>query len=146
MVNLPRNLNELRKSNLLCDTIVRAEGTDFPAHRCVLSAGSQYFRALFTTELSENQSHVVELKMVKCAALAEVLEFLYTGEAKADNSNAQDLIVAADYLIIPTLKSKASEFLEGTVSASNCLALESFASQFHCESFIIEEGSSSLHT
>lgn len=134
MVDLPRNLNELRKSNLLCDTIVRAEGTDFPAHRCVLSAGSQYFRALFTTELSENQSHVVELKMVKCAALAEVLEFLYTGEAKADNSNAQDLIVAADYLIIPTLKSKASEFLEGTVSASNCLALESFASQFHCES------------
>lgn len=129
-----RSLNELRKSNLLCDTTIRAEGTDFAAHRCVLSAASLYFRALFTTEMNENESNFVELEMVKCATLTEVLQFIYTGEAKVDISNAQDLIMAADYLIIPTLKSKASEFLSGTICASNCLSLESFASQFNCES------------
>ena len=45
---------------------------------------------------------------------------MYTGEAKVNFSTARDLIVAADYLII--------------LSASNCCALESFASQYHCES------------
>ena len=52
---------------------------------------------------NENESNFVELKMVKCATLTEVLQFIYTGEAKVDISNAQDLIMAADYLIIPTL-------------------------------------------
>ena len=42
----------------------------------------------------------------------------------------QDLIVASDYLIIPSLKSKASQFLEELIDESNCFALESFASQY----------------
>ena len=35
--------------------------------------------------------------------------------------------------MLPSLKSKASKFLEGTISITNCLALESFASQLNCE-------------
>ena len=37
---LLHNLNELRETNILCDTTIRAEGQDFTAHRCVLSAAS----------------------------------------------------------------------------------------------------------
>ena len=132
--NVSRNLNEFRKSNMLCDTTITAEGKRFAAHRCVLSAASLYFRGLFTTELNESESNRVELKMIRCAALTEVLEFIYTGEAKVDTSNAQDLIMAADYLIIPSLKAKASVCLEKTINASNCLVLGSFASQFNCDS------------
>lgn len=131
---LIRNLNVLRKSSILCDITIRAEGEDFAAHRCVLTAASPYFRALFTTAFKENENNFVELKEVKCAALSEALQFMYTGAAKADSSNAQDLVMAADYLILPSLKLKASEFLEETISASNCLALESFAAQFNCQS------------
>ena len=36
-------LNELRETNVLCDTTIRAEGRDFAAHKCVLSAASAYF-------------------------------------------------------------------------------------------------------
>ena len=131
---LIRNLNVLRKSSILCDITIRAEGEDFSAHRCVLTAASPYFRALFTSTFKENENNFVELKEVKCAALSEALQFMYTGAAKADSSNAQDLVMAADYLILPSLKLKASEFLQETISASNCLALESFAAQFNCES------------
>ena len=131
---LLHNLNELRKSNILCDITIKTEGEDFPAHRCVLTAASPYFRALFTSDFKENESSFVELKNINSAILSEVLQFTYTGEAKTDSSNAQDLIMAADFLMLPSLKSKASAFLEGTISASNCLALESFASQFNCES------------
>ena len=51
-----RSLNDLRNSKLLCDTIIRAETKEFPAHRCVLSAGSLYFRGLFATELGGSES------------------------------------------------------------------------------------------
>ena len=134
---LLHTLNEHRKANILCDTTLRAEGQDFAAHRCVLSAASDYFKALFSSELQvkEKQSSFVELNEVKSTVLAEVLQFIYTGEVNIGSQlNAQDLVMVADYLIIPSLKTKASQFLEESIIASNCLALESFASQYNCES------------
>ena len=133
---LLHKLDELRKSNNLCDINLRAEGQDFPAHRCVLSAASDYFRALFSSELQvkENQNNLVELNEVKCSVLAKVLLFIYTGEINIGAQNAHDLVMVGDYLIIPSLKTKASQFLEESIDVSNCIALELFASQYNCES------------
>lgn len=131
--DLLQNLNELRKSNILSDTTIRAEGDDFVAHRCVLTAASPYFRAPFTSDFKEGETNFVELKNVQSSILREVLQFIYTGEAKTDSSTAQDLIKTADFLMLPSLKSKVSKFLEGTISITNCLALESFASQLNFE-------------
>ncbi|XP_078365197.1 kelch-like protein 24 [Oculina patagonica] len=131
---LLHKLNDLRETNILCDTTIRAQGQDFTAHKCVLSAASAYFRAMFTSQMKETESNVVELQEAKSSTISDVLEFIYTGKASIDSSNAQDLIMIADYLIIPSLKTKASLFLQGSINASNCLALESFASQYNCES------------
>lgn len=131
---LLHKLNELRETNILCDTTIRAQGRDFPAHKCVLSAASPYFRAKFTRQLQGNESNLVELQDEKSTTIGDVLKFIYIGEARIDSSNAQDLLMIADYLIIPSLKSKASNFLENSVNASNCLALESLASRYNCES------------
>jgi len=131
---LLHKLNELRETNVLCDTTIRAQGLDFSAHKCVLSAASPYFRAKFTSQLQENESNLVELQEAKSTTISDVLQFIYTGEASIDSSNAQDLLMIADFLIIASLKSKASNFLESSLNASNCLALESFASRYNCES------------
>ena len=131
---LLQKLNELRETNVLCDTTIRAQGRDFPAHRCVLSAGSPYFRAMFTSQLKEKERNLVELQDTKSTAISDVLRYIYTGKINIDSSNAQDLVMVADYLIIPSLKTKAANFLEGTVNGTNCLALESFASRYNCES------------
>ena len=131
---LLHKLNELRETNILCDTTIRAQGQDFPAHRCVLSAASPYFRAMFTSQLKEKESNLVELQDTKSTTISDVLQYIYTGETSIDSSNAEDLVMVADYLIIPSLKTKAAVFLEGTLNAFNCLALESFASRYNCES------------
>ena len=133
---LLHKLDELRKAKFLCDTTVRAQGQEFSAHRIVLSASSDYFKALFSSPLQvrEQQNNLVELNEIKSSIVAEVLQFIYTGRASINSSNAQDLFMASDYLMIPKLKSKASQFLEESVNASNCLSLESFASQYNCDS------------
>ena len=120
--------------NVLCDTTIRTEGQDFAAHKCVLSAASAYFRALFTSQMKETKNNMVELHKAKSTTVSDVLQFIYTGKANIDSSNAQDLVMIADYLIIPSLKTKASLFLKSSMNASNCLALESFACQYNCES------------
>ena len=127
-------LYQLRKEGILCDVTLRIEGQDFAAHRCVLSAASPYFRALFTSELTaESNSNLLELKELKSTAAAEALRFMYTGEALVDSSNAQDLLKAADYLIIEGLKTKVATFLKDTINATNCLLLEAFGAQLNCE-------------
>ena len=131
---LLHELNELRESNSLCDTTIRAQGKDFPAHRCVLSAASLYFRAMFKWELKEKESNLVELKEMKSTTISDVLHYIYTGETTIDSSNVEDLFVVADYLIIPSLKKEAAVFLQNEMmNVSTCLALESFASQYDCE-------------
>ena len=131
---LLHELNELRESNSLCDTTIRAQGKDFPAHRCVLSAASLYFRAMFKCELKEKESNLVELKEMKSTTISDVLHYIYTGETTIDSSNVEDLVVVADYLIIPSLKKEAAVFLQNEImNVSTCLALELFASQYDCE-------------
>ena len=127
-------LNELRNEKILCDVTLRIEGEDFSAHRCVLSAASPYFRSMFTSGFKENESSVVELEELKSpAAASEALRFIYTGEAFVNECIAQDLVKLADYLLIPRLKTKMSEYLRYSINTTNCLALESFASQYDCK-------------
>ena len=131
---LLHKLNELRETNILCDATIRAQEQDFPAHKCVLSAASQYFQAMFTSQMKETESNLVELQDAKSTTISDILQFIYTGKASINSSNAQDLVMMADYLIIPSLKTKASLFLESSLNASNCLAVESLASRYNCES------------
>ena len=56
---LLHRLSELRKANFLCDVTVRAEGQDFPAHRLALSAASDYFKALFSSDLQLKKTRVI---------------------------------------------------------------------------------------
>ena len=41
-------MNNLRKGNTLCDVTLKVEDQEFPAHRIVLAACSDYFCAMFT--------------------------------------------------------------------------------------------------
>lgn len=50
------SMNSLRKSSTLCDVTLRVEQKDFPAHRIVLAACSDYFCAMFTSEVSASHS------------------------------------------------------------------------------------------
>lgn len=50
------SMNSLRKSNTLCDVTLRVEQKDFPAHRIVLAACSDYFCAMFTSEVRAGPS------------------------------------------------------------------------------------------
>ena len=75
----------------------------------------------------------MELQEIKIATVDQALRYIYTGEALVNASDAQDLLRTADYLIIPSLKAKVSDYLKDTIHASNCLALESLAIQYSCK-------------
>ena len=132
--NILRSLNAMRQENCLCNVVLRVNGTiNFSAHRCVLSASSSYFQALFADDFLEKTTGVVKLDEIGATAMEKVLEFIYTGEVEIDVVNARDLVVVADYLNISALKLNASAVLERSINLSNCLTLQQFSFKYDCD-------------
>jgi hypothetical protein len=50
-------MNNLRKTNTLCDVALKVEDRSLPAHRIVLAACSDYFCAMFTNEVQYLTRH-----------------------------------------------------------------------------------------
>jgi len=61
------------------------------AHKCVLSACSPYFYAMFTCELAESNSDRITLQEVDGQALAQLIDFVYTSEIEVTEDNVQVL-------------------------------------------------------
>lgn len=60
------------------------ESKHFHAHRVILAARSEYFRALFYGGLRESQdgNQVIELKECKADAFEILLGYIYTGKIR----------------------------------------------------------------
>ncbi|ERE74361.1 kelch-like protein 12-like isoform 2 [Cricetulus griseus] len=89
------SMNSLRKSNTLCDVTLRVEQKDFPAHRIVLAACSDYFCAMFTSELSEKGKPYVDIQGLTASTMEILLDFVYTETVHVTVENVQELLPAA---------------------------------------------------
>ena len=134
---LLKRLNLQRKQNYLCDiTLVAKDGKEFKAHKNVLSAASPFFVKLLQSEMRENEEGVIRFEEISELILAEVLEFIYTGSAEINDTNASELIIAAGYLLIEGLKTKSGRFLEQQMTSSNCISTFCFAEKYRCEELV----------
>ena len=63
----------------LCDVVLVAGARKIPAHRVVLSAASDYFFAMFTSNVREATQEEIFMKDVDPDALAALIKYIYTG-------------------------------------------------------------------
>ncbi|KAG8588840.1 hypothetical protein GDO81_006119 [Engystomops pustulosus] len=108
-------MNSLRKSQTLCDVTLRVNMKDFPAHRIVLAACSDYFCAMFTSELSEKGKPYVDIQGLTSSTMEILLDFVYTETVHVTVENVQELLPAACLLQLKGIR----DFAE----THNCLDL-----------------------
>ena len=121
----------------LCDvTVVTKDDKEFKAHRNVLSEASAFFSTLFQVDMKENREGIVRLKEISGAVMEDVLEFIYKGSVEVTQENSEDLIAAANYFLIPGLKTVSGRFLERQMSKSNCISTFYFAEMYQCDELI----------
>uniref|UniRef100_UPI00358FEA1D kelch-like protein 12 n=1 Tax=Myxine glutinosa TaxID=7769 RepID=UPI00358FEA1D len=125
-------MNSLRKSNTLCDVTLRVDNDDFPAHRIVLAACSDYFCAMFTNELKEKDKPHVHLQGLTSSTMEILLDFVYTETVHVTVENVQELLPAACLLQLKGVKQACCEFLESQLDPSNCLGIREFAEAHNC--------------
>ena len=131
--NLYKRMDDFRRQEILCDTILQVDGQEFPAHKNVLAACSEYFLGLFTSDMKEKHQLEVKLEGFRAFVMNDLLHYIYTGEVEITDENVKELVFAADYLLITSLKDKGSEYLEGILNPSNCLSMRAFSEKFDCE-------------
>ena len=136
-MELTKRLNMQRKQDHLCDvTLVTHDEKEFKAHRNVLSAASPFFDKLFESDMKENREGIARFEEITGSVMEDVLEFIYTGSVEITQENSEDLVGAANYLILPGLKTVSGRFLEEQMCNSNCISNFYFAEKYECEELV----------
>ena len=114
-----------RKADLFTDIEVKVKDYSFKAHKAVLSACSEYFKALFTGEWPSKKVLVYE--EIKPEIMKQIIEWAYTREVKVDSDNVTDLLPTADRFGCTAIVKSCSDLLNSELSAENCLGIRAFA-------------------
>lgn len=137
-VELLRRLHIQRGENYLCDiTLVAKEGKELRAHRNVLSAVSPFFLKLLKSDMKEKEQGIIRFEEISESILADVLDFIYTGSIEVkDEETAKEQIMAAEYLLLVSLKTRSGRFLEKLLTNENCISTLRFAQKYRCEELV----------
>ncbi|XP_078375820.1 kelch-like protein 21 [Oculina patagonica] len=119
-------------------TLVVKDGKEFQSHRNVLSQASPFFEKLLSTDMKENNEGVIRLEWITESQMADILQFIYTGNVQiSSQENAENLFATADYLLFSNLKTIAGKFLEQHMTTENCISIYySVAEKYSCEELI----------
>ncbi|KAH9281829.1 Kelch-like protein 3 [Echinococcus granulosus] len=131
-----RNLNEMRRQNLLCDVVLKAGSVEVPAHKNVLAASSPYFRAMFTGDMTESRAHTVTIGNIDGTALGLLVDFIYTAEVLITEETVQCLLPAANLLQLTSVREACCEFLQCQLHPTNCIGIQRFADMHDCSELL----------
>ncbi|XP_027872639.1 kelch-like protein 32 isoform X2 [Xiphophorus couchianus] len=124
-------LNQQRKDGQLCDVTLVAGEQKFHAHKAVLAACSDYFRAMFSLCMVESEADEVTLQGVTSVGLKHALDFAYTGQILLEPAVIQDVLSAGSHLQLLELLSLCSNYLIQELNGVNYLELYRVADLFH---------------
>lgn len=108
-----RNLDRLRKGDLLCDITLVVENVHFKAHRALLAASSAYFNNMLTAEDQIHQSKY-QLDGMTALIFATVLEFIYNARVLVEKNATEKLLAAARLMEVSELVKVLTDLTSST--------------------------------
>ena len=135
-VEMMKRLDVQRRNEQFCDVILEVgSGNDqahLKAHRVVLCAASPFFYNALNSDMKERKEGVIRLEETSKSVMEEVLEYMYTGHVDI-NQNSFDLIAAADYFVMPSLKALYGAIILKTLALCNCVSIYYLSLKYRCE-------------
>jgi len=134
-----QKMKHLLGNETLSDVTFIVEGHEVPAHRVVLYAQCEYFKALFSGNFQEAQSrekHRIPIENCSVKVLFAVLRFLYADELWIPKTVDQllQMLTLVDMYQIQVLRDHCVHLLEKRVTEKNAMVLLKAAMKFGLES------------
>ena len=118
-----------------CDVHFRFQRTSekIGAHRCILSARSPVFAAMFQHNMQESKTGEVMIQEIEKDIFYQFLHFIYSGQTSdpLTETTAQQLLAAAVKYNIQDLKAECASFLLPYVSETTAQKMFEFANVFN---------------
>ena len=129
---LLERLDILRNNDSLCDVTIAVKSKEFKAHRAVLAAASPFFLTLLTSDMKESNEQLIKVELEEAteSVMEDALTYLYTGNVTVVEERAHNLIATANFLLLPSLKTMATNVLKEHVTTANCLFNYYFADKY----------------
>lgn len=97
-------------------------------HKIVLTASSDYFRALFTYNTEKN----IFVANLPERVFQLIINYSYTGLCDVNWCNINEILPAADYYSILGLLRQCYNFLIENITIENCIEIYNYAKFYHC--------------
>ncbi|XP_077968800.1 uncharacterized protein LOC144422823 [Styela clava] len=127
---LMTSYDRFKEKGFLCDFKINVGDKSFRLHRTVLAASSEYFEAMFLSNLKEVHDGHVNMKDVDQDGIAQCVEFMYKGKADLKIENIQHILHASNLLQMEELTNLCFQFLEINISPINCLSVINLAQMY----------------
>jgi len=101
---------------------------EFKCHKFILAARCEYFKAMFTTEMKESASNIVDLPDVKVSTLKVLLKYFYTDVVSEDDVDL-DLLKIADMFLLKDLKDYCESVLSPGIKVQDAVNILVFATR-----------------
>ncbi|KAI1235567.1 hypothetical protein IHE44_0002446 [Lamprotornis superbus] len=75
----------------------------------------------------DGSTYKIELEGISVDIMKEILDYIFSGQIRLNEETIQDVVQAADLLLLTDLKTLCCEFLEGCIAAENCIGIRDFA-------------------
>eukprot|EP00164_Ancoracysta_twista_P002019 GFYU01002662.1.p1 GENE.GFYU01002662.1~~GFYU01002662.1.p1 ORF type:complete len:364 (+),score=37.02 GFYU01002662.1:159-1250(+) len=95
------------------------EGKKIHAHRVILTARSECFRAMLTSGMKESRERQVFIDNIAHDVFWSVLEFIYTEECAISPDKAMDILEAADRFQLDSLKEMCEDVMAKCIDMDN---------------------------
>eukprot|EP00116_Pleurobrachia_bachei_P002270 sb/3462532/ len=120
-------IGDVFQARQFTDCVIKIGDTEMKAHKCILSASSKYFRAMFTTDLKEGQTDTVELKDVDEQCVVKVINFIYTGRIQIVTEKVESLLGVADMFDLQEVREACTDTLIRNLCPDNCINMANLA-------------------
>ena len=116
-------------------TLILKHGKEMRVSRNEIAASSDFFSTLLNSDMRENKEGIVLLQHITEACMRDVLKFVRSGSVEITTpETAKELIEAAEYLLLDSLKTFSEKYLvQETLTSSNCMSIYYFAEQYRCQ-------------
>ena len=102
------------------------DNNEVKSHKIILASQTKYFEGLFRQQNTDQ----IQLDF-DSDAVRPCIRYLYTGEISVTGDSVQDILVVANYLIIPKIVKICVNYILANMDVTNCIDILNLGDQFN---------------
>ena len=137
-MNSSVNFGLLLEDSVLSDMKIQCGTEVFPVHKAILAGQSAVFKVMFTSEMSEVNSGVINVTDMTPAALRLIIRYMYTGtmEDQLDSALLLEVVYGSEKYGLSNLKNHCFRKLVACITDQNVGPLAVAAHMYGAEKSI----------